>query len=81
MTKEEPVNQKFELGDYVWVKANAPDKYLAIESGDICGFFVVKDEAIAQKFDEPIGCLMYIVEAGCGEDLEVPEQYLEFETD
>ena len=80
MSGDNLANKKFAMDDYVWVKKDAPAKYLEIESGDICGIFEINTDILAKKFDEPVGSLMYIVEAGCGEDLEVPEQYLEFET-
>ena len=81
MASDKLNNRKFTLGDFVFVKASAPEKYRAIEAGDICGVFAIETDKLAEKWGEPIGCSMYIVEAGCGDDLEIPEQYLEFETD
>lgn len=81
MTDDKQNQPKFALGDFVFVKESAPEKYRAIEAGDICGNFLIETDRLAAKWGEPIGCLMYIVEAGCGEDLEIPEQYLEYETD
>ncbi|MCP4935361.1 MAG: hypothetical protein GY927_14455 [bacterium] len=59
------------------MKASAPAKYRALDYTEVCGISAIYIEIRGQDFDEPLGTLVYLVEAGNGEAIEIPERHLE----
>lgn len=64
-------------GNYVRIKAGAPQKYRIMKRGIICGQRVIKDIDTAMELEEPVGTVMYLVESSDGDSIEIPQIYLE----
>lgn len=77
MATDNPVSHKFNWGDSVRVLKGAPSIYRQFEVGSICGIRLIETEENSRQLQQPIGTVLYLVEGGDGESLEVPEQYLE----
>lgn len=71
------MNSEFTWGDSVHVVDTAPEKYLIVGDGCICGIRSIEDNATATSFGEPVGVLLYLVEGVDGEAIEIPEHLLE----
>lgn len=76
MDTSEQLIYKYDWGAPVNVSACAPNKYLSVTQGSICGFRVLDTESSAGDFGEPVGTVLYLVEGGEGDAIEIPEQYL-----
>jgi len=81
MAADKIMSYKFDWGDAVRVVDNAPQRYLLIDQGSVCGIRIIDTEAVAEDFCEPIGSALYLVEAGNGEAIEIPERFLEILAD
>jgi len=76
MATDQTVIYKFDWGEPVKVFDNAPEKYLAVGQGSVCGIRQIDTEAVATDFNEPIGTILYLVEGSSGEAIEIPERFL-----
>jgi len=43
----------------------------------VCGFWTIEKDEIALSFGEPLGTTMVTVEYSNGEDVQIPEDWLE----
>lgn len=76
MVTDQSVSYKFDWGEAVEVVSSAPQKYLDIQKGSICGIREIDNENAAKDFEEPIGTILYLIEGSNGEAIEIPEKYL-----
>ena len=67
----------FDWGDSVRILDIAPQKYYAMRTGSVCGIRVIETKNMSEKFDEPVGSTLYLVEGSDGFSLEIPERFLE----
>lgn len=63
-------------GDTVQVTQNAPSEYRAGQLGAVCGFWEIDNPNAEQRFKVPRGTMLYIVEFGDGNSVQVPETFL-----
>jgi hypothetical protein len=75
--QREIMSYKFNWGDAVKVITNAPEKYLRVEKGSVCGIYEVITKAAADSFCVPVGTVLYLVENLDGISIEISEKYLE----
>jgi hypothetical protein len=66
---------KFNYGDIVIVKTEAPLEYRPGESGAVCGMWEINDQT-SKEFALPVNTQMYTVEYGDRTDCQIPEEYL-----
>ncbi len=66
---------KFSWGETVRSKSDAPPRFSVF--GGVCGVRKVATLDEANAFDVPVGSSLYLVEAGDGSTIEVPELFLE----
>lgn len=76
MANTQKAKYKFSWGAPVRVIDDAPQKYLVIKKGSVCGIREIEAENVAENFDEPIGTVLYLVEFSSGDAIEVPERFL-----
>lgn len=67
----------YNWGDTVRISINAPDEYHPGKLAEVCSVWVVEDERNAKALGEAIGTVIYSVEFGSGEIIEMPEYFLE----
>jgi len=68
---------KFGYGEALKIIRSAPEKYLVYgEIGSVCGVDQIKSQRRTNEFDMPNGSIVYLIEAPCGNAVEVPEKYL-----
>jgi hypothetical protein len=68
--------QKFEYGEAVRVAENAPAKFHPSEIVSVCGFRSIETEKQALTSGFPVQTLLYLVELGNGDAIEIPESFL-----
>jgi len=71
------MKNKFTWGDPIIIVKNAPEKFNPGEFGSVCGFYKVVSEIAAKEFECSIGDWIYTVEFQEGNDMQIPEIYLE----
>ncbi|MEJ2419123.1 MAG: hypothetical protein P8Y45_19785 [Exilibacterium sp.] len=76
MATNQTVSYKFDWGEPVKIIGGSPQKYLDIAQGSVCGIRKIETEVVSKDFNEPIGTVLYLVEASNGEAIEIPEKYL-----
>ena len=76
MATNQTVMYKFDWEEPVKVIDNAPEKYLAVGQGSVCGIRQIDTEVVATDFSEPVGTVLYLVEGSTGEAIEIPERFL-----
>jgi hypothetical protein len=76
MATDQTVIYRFDWGEPVKITDNAPEKYLAVAQGSVCGIRQIDTEGVAKDFGEPIGTVLYLVEGSAGEAIEIPERFL-----
>ena len=76
MATDQSVDYKFDWGEAVEVINTAPQVYLNIQKGSVCGIREIDNENSVKDFEEPIGTVLYLVEGSSGEAIEIPEKYL-----
>jgi hypothetical protein len=68
---------KFDYGQSVQIFETAPAKFLEFGSvGSVCGVDQIETQKRSAEFDAPIGTPVYLIEAPCGNAIEVPEIHL-----
>lgn len=70
------MNVLFNWGDAVKVVSNAPPEYHPAHEGSVCGIRVIETANVADKFSEPVGTHLYLVEFSDGSSIEIPERLL-----
>jgi hypothetical protein len=68
--------EQIDYGKTVLISPEAPAIYHPGEIASTCGLRTVETERQSEQLGVPIGTLMWLVELGDGEALEVPEGYL-----
>lgn len=76
MANNQKAKYKFTWGAPVRVIDDAPQNYLVIKKGSVCGIREIEAENVAENFDEPVGTVLYLVECPDGDAIEVPEHFL-----
>ncbi len=76
MATDKTVSYKFDWGEPVKVIDSAPEKYLAVGQGSVCGIRQIDTVTVATEFGEPVGTVLYLVEGSTGDAIEIPEQFL-----
>jgi len=77
----EDKKNKFDYGETVKITGNAPIKYHPFEIGFICGMTDIDSEEAATAYDCIGSNWLYTVELLNGSSLQIPEKYLEKDTD
>lgn len=72
MVTDKPMSDRFSWGEGVRIVDTAPQKYQGIGIGSVCGIRSIETEDVAKTFDEPVGSVLYLVEAPDGQAIEVP---------
>ena len=67
---------KFDYGDSVLIRNDAPDKYKPNNRASICGMRAAENEQTAKEFGIKLYHKIYTVEFGDGSSIEIPEIYL-----
>ncbi len=70
-------DNKFDCGDYVKVQNTAPIQFRPGEIVSVCGMIKVKTKILADIHKCNIDEWVYIIEYSGGDDIEIPERYLE----
>ena len=70
-------NSKFDYGNSVLVKLDAPKKFLPGEGGSVCGKSILTTESEAIEFSCPINEWVYTIEFADGSSVEIAESHLE----
>jgi len=76
MATDQTMIYKFNWGEPVKVIDCAPEKYLSVGQGSVCGIRKIENKSVASEFNEPIGTVLYLVEGSTGEAIEIPERFL-----
>ncbi|MDP1607688.1 MAG: hypothetical protein Q8L98_00030 [Chlamydiales bacterium] len=77
MSNDELKNNKFDWGETVQVKNNAPSIFQPGQIVSVCGMTKIQSKKLADKYDLKIGEWIYTIEYLGGADIEIPECYLE----
>ncbi len=68
---------EFDFNDFIRIKNTAPEVYLPGETGVVVGYFKIRFEELALKYNEPIGTAMFVIEFAAGFDKHIPGVFLE----
>ena len=74
---EEIEDNKFTWNDVVMIKNNAPEYLHPGEIGSVCGMEKVKFKDVAEEYHVKVGDWVYTIEFDDGNDITIPEVYLE----
>ncbi|WP_068468630.1 hypothetical protein [Candidatus Protochlamydia phocaeensis] len=76
MAADKLLNSKFDYGDTVIIKQNAPLCYKPGCIGSICGIRVINSIEIAKRFNQNINSELYLIEFDNGQAIEIPKSFL-----
>ena len=77
----EDKKSKYDYGESVKISKDAPVKYHPSETGFICGMIDIDSDEAAMAYDCLGSDWLYTVELLDGSSLQIPEKYLEKDSD